>query len=246
MRTRLFLTVRGLSKAFRGLKAVQDVSFDVPARVVYGIVGQNGAGKTSLFNLINGFIRADHGALCTLGFHLPGCVRTRSAVWASAAPFRSRVHFRASQRSKTRWRVPFRPSRMIVSWSSRAAEALAFFGLSHRADALPSESNNLESALLELARALAGRRKSCCWMKPSQGSRPRRSTSSWMLSSGCPGRGVTVMIIEHTMHAMMQICDEMLVLDHGSRDRRPARPAGVTRQPQVVEAYLGEQMDARP
>jgi branched-chain amino acid transport system permease protein len=232
------LVVNGLSKSFRGLKAVQDVSFVVPEGVVFGVIGQNGAGKTSVFNLLNGFIKADHGRVTFDGKEIAGLSPSEISRLGIGRTFQvPRPFLRLSLLDNVVvGAISTEPDDDAAT--ARAKRAIATVGLTHDPDALASEFNAVELRLLELARALAGSPRLVLLDEIFAGLAHEEIERLLVVIKRLPQEGVTVMIIEHTMHAMLKICDQLVVLDHGVVIAS-GLPMNVISDPTVVEAYLG-------
>ena len=232
------LVVSELSKSFRGLKAVQSVSFVVPEGVVFGVIGQNGAGKTSVFNLLNGFIKADHGRVTYDGKEIAGLSPSEISRLGIGRTFQvPRPFLRLSLLDNVVvGAISTEPDDDAAT--ARARRAIAAVGLRHEPDALASELNAVELRLLELARALAGAPRLVLLDEIFAGLAHEEIARLLVVIKQLPQHGVTVMIIEHTMHAMLKICDQLVVLDHGVVIAQ-GKPMDVISDPTVVEAYLG-------
>ena len=232
------LVVSGLSKSFRGLKAVQDVSFVVPEGVVFGVIGQNGAGKTSVFNLLNGFIGADSGRVTYDGKEVAGLSTSEISRLGIGRTFQvPRPFLRLSLLDNVVvGAISTEPA--DIAATARAKRALATVGLTRNFDTLASELNAVELRLLELARALAGSPRLVLLDEIFAGLAHEEIERLLVVIKRLPQQGVTVMIIEHTMHAMLKICDQLVVLDHGVVIAS-GLPMDVISDPIVVEAYLG-------
>ena len=232
------LVVSGLTKSFRGLKAVQDVSFVVPEGVVFGLIGQNGAGKTSVFNLLNGFIEADHGRVTYDGKEIVSLTPNEISRLGIGRTFQvPRPFLRLSVLDNVVvGAISTEPDDAAAT--VRAKQAIATVGLTRSLDALASELNAVELRLLELARALAGSPRLVLLDEIFAGLAHEEIARLLVVIKRLPQEGVTVMIIEHTMHAMLKICDQLVVLDHGVVIAA-GLPMDVINDPVVVEAYLG-------
>ena len=232
------LQVRNLSKSFRGLKAVNDVSFDVPEGVVFGVIGQNGAGKTSTFNLLNGFIRADAGHATFAGRDLVGLSPTQVSRLGVGRTFQVPRPFPRLSVMDNVLAGAISTEADDDAAVARSQRALATVGLAQRANTLAAQLNGVELRLLELARALAGAPRLVLLDEIFAGLAHEEIEQLLLVIKRLPSDGVTVMIIEHTMHAMLKICDHLVVLDHGVVIASGA-PMDVINDPLVVEAYLG-------
>jgi ABC-type branched-subunit amino acid transport system ATPase component/ABC-type branched-subunit amino acid transport system permease subunit len=232
------LVVEGLSKSFRGLKAVSQVGFSVPAGSIFGVIGQNGAGKTTMFNLLNGFVRPDAGRVTFEGHELVGLRPDQISRLGVGRTFQVvRPFLRLSLlQNVVAGAIATAPD--AAAALERAHAALVTVGLADRADTPAGGLNGLELRLLELARALASQPKLVLLDEIFAGLATTEVEQLLEVIRRLPGHGVTVMIIEHTMHAMLRLCDTLLVLDHGEVIAS-ARPQEVVNAPQVVEAYLG-------
>ena len=237
--TQAILEVSDLSKSFGGLQAVDGVSFKVHSGSVLGIIGPNGAGKTTLFNLLNGFVRPDRGRVMFAGDHLVGLKPNRVCRLGIGRTFqvvRSFPRMSALQNVAVGALVA---TDSDADAMERARRALARVGLSERADAAARALSNHELRLMELARALAGGPRLILMDETLAGLGRDEVEQMIDLIRSLAADGVTVVIIDHTMHAMVRLADELLVLDHG-RLLAAGSATEVTQNPSVIEAYLGK------
>jgi ABC-type branched-subunit amino acid transport system ATPase component/ABC-type branched-subunit amino acid transport system permease subunit len=232
------LKVEGVGKSFGGLRAVADVSFEVAEGEILGIIGPNGAGKTTLFNLLNGFLRVDRGTVRLAGTDLAGRKPNRICRLGVGRTFQV---VRAFARMSVLDNVIV--GAYVAAPHDRAAqaaahEALGLVNLGARATALAGSLTNKELRLMELARALAGRPRLLLMDEPLAGLGAPEVEDMLAAIRTVSASGVTVVIIEHTMQAMVRLAHRFMVLNHG-RVIATGHPAEVTRDRAVIEAYLG-------
>ena len=237
------LRVARLSKSFGGLRAVEDVSFEVEEGALLGIIGPNGAGKTTLFNLLNGFLLPDQGQILFAGTDLVGLKPNRICRLGVGRTFQTvRAFARMSVLQNT----------VVGAYVAEATDAAAFavaqralerVDLAARADAPAGVLTNKELRLMELARALAGGPRLLLLDEPLAGLASGEIAELLTVIRSLSVDGITIVIIEHTMQAMMRLVDRLIVLDHG-RVLAAGQAREVTSDPSVIEAYLGKRWSA--
>ncbi len=239
----LLLAVSGLAKSFGGLRAVADVSFEVHSGEILGIIGPNGAGKTTLFNLLNGFLPPDSGEIRFAGQHIVGLKPNRICRLGVGRTFQV---VRAFARLSVLQNVTvgsYVATRTDAEAGTAAGAALAQVGLLARADAIAGALTNKELRLMELARALAGRPRLLLLDEPLAGLAAREIEDMLAVIRSLAEGGTTVVIIEHTMRAMVRLAERLIVLDHG-RILAVGKPSDITNEESVIEAYLGKKWAA--
>ena len=233
------LEVTGLSRAFGGLRAVDNVSFTVQRGEILGIIGPNGAGKTTLFNVMNGVLSADEGEAVFEGHRMTG--QKLFAICRMGIG-------RTFQVVRSFPRLPVLDNVVVGAYGAgltdhdaiaSANEALAQVGLSHLANIEAGQLTNKELRLMELARALAGKPRILLLDETLAGLGRDECDAVLNVLGSLRANGMTVVIIEHTMHAMMRIADRFLVLDHG-KVLAIGVPRKVVENRDVIEAYLGK------
>jgi len=235
----VLLQVRGLSKSFGGLQAVADVDLDVRRGEILGIIGPNGAGKTTLFNLLNGFTRADRGEIRLAGAPIDGLRPNRICARGVGRTFQVVKAFRRMTIADNVIVGAYVKASSATAARSVADDALAVVGLSDAAGTLADRAGNRELRLMEIARALAGKPALLLLDEVFAGLTATEVEELSTLIRKLAGLGLTLVIIEHTMQAMVRLVDRFVVLDHG-RVLASGSPDEVTRNPAVIEAYLGK------
>jgi branched-chain amino acid transport system ATP-binding protein len=242
----VLLSVRGLTKRYEGLLALQGVDFDVARGEIFGIIGPNGAGKTTLFSCLVGAARPAAGEVRLHGERIDGLapwriverglVRTHQIV----RPFRE-----MTVQENVLVGAHFGSVRHRGAEARRAArEVLERSGLSGR-ESVPAGTLTIgESKRLEIARALATRPRVLCLDEVMGGLNPSEIREAMAAIRAIRDSGVTVLLIEHHVHAVVGLSDRVLVLDFGRKIAEGA-PRQVLEVPEVVRAYLGEEIEAR-
>jgi ABC-type branched-subunit amino acid transport system ATPase component/ABC-type branched-subunit amino acid transport system permease subunit len=235
----IVLEVRNLSRAFGGLKAVQDVSFKLRRNEILGIIGPNGAGKTTVFNLLNGFLRPDHGEILIDGRNMSGRKPHELSEAGIGRTFQiMRPFLRMSIADNVVVGAYVRTGTDAAA-RQLAAEAIARVGLSDISERVAGELTTKELRLMELARALAGQPRILLLDETLAGLGHDEANEVVAVIQRLAQGGMTIAIIEHTMQAMVRLVDSFLVLDHGAVVVE-GEPEAVTRDSRVIEAYLGK------
>jgi branched-chain amino acid transport system permease protein len=238
------LEVRGVSKSFGGVRAVQDVSFTVNNGEILGIIGPNGAGKTTLFNLLNGYYAADAGEVLFEGRSILGLPPERCCALGIGRTFQVVRPFPRLSILDNVVIGAFVAARDDAKAMALARDALLRVGLAGDADLIASGLTNKQLRLMELARALAGQPKMLLLDETLAGLGAAECNDMLAVIRQLAVSGMTIVIIEHTMHAMVRLAERFVVLDHGAVLIH-GKPEAVTRDPAVIEAYLGKKWAAR-
>jgi branched-chain amino acid transport system ATP-binding protein len=237
----MILQVEDVSKRFGGLQALADVTFSLPEGQILGLIGPNGAGKTTLFNVINGVYKPEQGRIVFRGEDVTG---QRTYDLAHMGLARTHQIVRPLNELTVRENVMVgacfgREDHHLKTAGEIADTVLAFVGLSERAGQLASSLNVGQKKRLEMARALAAQPFLLLLDEVLAGLNPSEIVQMVETVRAIRDQGITIIMIEHVMHAVMRVSDRMIVLDYG-RQIAEGTPEEIANNPQVIEAYLGD------
>jgi neutral amino acid transport system ATP-binding protein len=238
------LEVERLTKRFGGVTAVDACSFAVPEASVTALVGPNGSGKTTAFNLVTGYARADDGLVRFAGAPVrrpdpvrlarAGLTRTfqQARIFADLTLVQNMVA--AVQQP---WRAVFRRA-LRRHERTRALELLEEFGLARLAEERAGNLSYGQKKLLEFAAVLMAEPRLVLLDEPTAGVNPVLVEQIEERIRELNARGLTFLVVEHNMNLVMRLCDPVVVLDHGTKLAEGA-PDDVRGDPRVLDAYLG-------
>ena len=252
-RAGLALEVSGLSRRFKGLRAVQDVSFNVRAGEIVGLIGPNGAGKTTLLSMISGFLAPGSGSVRAFGRPIAGLAPHQVARLGVVRSFQQTA-LCAGQTVLTNMAIAAhgrRPAGFLGAllqtprWQMRERERLAHalgclheVGLGERLHAQAGSLPYGEQKLLGVAMALAAGPELLLLDEPAAGLNHTEALRLAEVLRGLRAKGLTLVVVDHNLKMLMSLVDRVLVLHHGELIADGA-PAEVTQRAQVVQAYLG-------
>lgn len=248
------LEIRGITQRFGGVTALEDVSFSVRPNEITGVIGPNGAGKTTLFNIISGIYRQTAGAIVLDGKEVSGLPPEKLALRGLVRTFQNIELFsQMTVLENVMVGLHIKSRSGIISCMlktpgnlgeerrirERALNWLEFTGIADLADLKAGNLAFGKGRMLEIARAMALEPRIILMDEPAAGLNNRETSELASLIRKIRGSGVTVVLVEHDMELVMDVCESILVLNLG-RTLAEGTPREIQENKAVISAYLGE------
>ena len=256
MSEQAYFKVEGLHKNFGGLAAVNDLTFQLEKGAIHGLIGPNGAGKTTIFNVISGFYKPSAGKVLYEGEDIGGLQPHRVAAKGLVRTFQETVLFQefTTFENALMGRYLHTKSSMISALfateraseranEDKALEVLEFLGLAERKDELALNLPHGLQRALGIAVALAAEPRLLLLDEPFAGMNPEETRHMMDLIRKVRESGITILLVEHDMQAVMGLCDRITVVNFG-RLLTEGAPDEIKRNKDVIEAYLGTGLNA--
>ncbi len=236
------LQVERLIKSFGGLMALCEVNFEIYEGEIFGVIGPNGSGKTTLFNVITGFLKANSGRVTFVGKDITTlpphqiCRQGIARIFQLVKPF---LQLTTLQNVMVGRAYGKDPAANIRKAREEVVEILNFVGLGNKIEILASQLTMAERKRLELGRALAARPQLLLLDELMAGLNLAETETAMDLVKKIRDSGITVIMVEHIMKAVLGICDRIIVLNAGEKIAEGS-PKDVVKNQLVIEAYLGK------
>ena len=238
------LEIKKLTKNFHGLKAVSDVSFTVEKGSITGMIGSNGAGKTTVFNMISGVLTPTSGSIIYQGKDITGTKACKYTGMGIARTFQIMKPLRNMTVLDNVVSGAIFGRKHLGAAEARdyASEILEFTGLYEKKDLYPKDMGTPYKKRLEVARALATDPELLLLDEVMAGLNPTETDEAVELFQKINDQGTTILLIEHIMRAVASLCQKVVVMHHGEKITE-GTPEQVMNDPYVIEIYLGKEED---
>jgi len=238
---KLILEVEGLSKSFGGLMAVKDLNLKIYEGNILGVIGPNGSGKTTAFNLITGFLKPDEGKVRFRGNDITGikshqiCKAGIARTFQLVKPFARMTVLQNIMAGRAYGR---RPAPGMKQTKSEAEELLEFTGLSSKRSVVAGQLGLPDRKRLEITRALATKPELLLLDETMAGLNPAETQDAMRLMKEIRASGITLMLVEHVMQVVLGMSDRIIVINAGEKIAE-GKPEHIVSNKEVIAAYLG-------